>query len=218
MTLDIDLFWSFRSPYSYFATPRLIALEAEWDLKFNIRPVYPIAIRQPDFFEREDPMWMDYVLTDIIRLSQYLDMPLGMLNPDPILIDTETLRAHKDQPHIHRLTRLGTAAAEHKDGLAFLYAISEEIWSGRDWTAPGHLGSVVGKIGFDLAALDNDIERRADQLDTTIADNAAALSAAGHWGVPTMAYNGEAFFGQDRIDMLLWRLQQHGLQRRAKTG
>jgi 2-hydroxychromene-2-carboxylate isomerase len=218
MTLDIDLFWSFRSPYSYFATPRLIALEAEWDLKINIRPVYPIAIRQPDFFEREDPLWMGYLFTDIIRLSQYLNMPLGMLNPDPILIDPETGRADTNQPHIHRLTRLGAVAAEHYNGLALLYALSEEIWSGRDWTAPGHLQSVVGKIGFDLVALEKDIDQRTDAIDAVIADNAVALQAAGHWGVPTMAYKNEAFFGQDRIDMLIWRLQQDGLQRRTETG
>ena len=42
-----------------------------------------------------------------------------------------------------------------------------------------------------------------------------ALEAAGHWGVPTFVFQGEPFFGQDRIDVLLWRLGQHGLARRA---
>jgi hypothetical protein len=32
MTLSIDLFWSFRSPYSYLATPRLVEMEREYDL------------------------------------------------------------------------------------------------------------------------------------------------------------------------------------------
>ena len=30
----------------------------------------------------------------------------------------------------------------------------------------------------------------------------------------TMVFDGEPFFGQDRIDLLLWRLRQHGLQPR----
>jgi hypothetical protein len=38
--------------------------------------------------------------------------------------------------------------------------------------------------------------------------------AAGHWGVPTCAFRGEPFFGQDRLDVLLWRLKQSGLQAR----
>jgi hypothetical protein len=29
-----------------------------------------------------------------------------------------------------------------------------------------------------------------------------------------MAFEGEPFFGQDRLDVLLWRLKQRGLQRR----
>jgi 2-hydroxychromene-2-carboxylate isomerase len=45
MTLEHDLFWSFRSPYSYLVTPRLIELEREYDVKTNVRPVYPIAVR-----------------------------------------------------------------------------------------------------------------------------------------------------------------------------
>ena len=44
-----------------------------------------------------------------------------------------------------------------------------------------------------------------------IEDNEAAQKAAGHWGVPLMVFNGEPFFGQDRIDMLVWRMSQHGL-------
>jgi 2-hydroxychromene-2-carboxylate isomerase len=38
-----------------------------------------------------------------------------------------------------------------------------------------------------------------------------------HWGVPTMVYEGEPFFGQDKIELLLWRMQQKGLQKREQT-
>ena len=37
------------------------------------------------------------------------------------------------------------------------------------------------------------------------------LEEAGHWGVPTMVFRGEPFFGQDRVDTLRWRLDQCGL-------
>ena len=53
MTLDYDLFWSFRSPYSYLVTPRLVALERDYDVRANVRPVLPIAVRQPDFFTEQ---------------------------------------------------------------------------------------------------------------------------------------------------------------------
>jgi 2-hydroxychromene-2-carboxylate isomerase len=44
--------------------------------------------------------------------------------------------------------------------------------------------------------------------------NHAALDASGHWGVPTLVFNGEPFFGQDRIDTLRWRLEQSGVPKR----
>jgi len=47
--------------------------------------------------------------------------------------------------------------------------------------------------------------------------NAAAQQAAGHWGVPLFVFQGEPFFGQDRIDHLLWRLKQHGLAERTQS-
>jgi 2-hydroxychromene-2-carboxylate isomerase len=36
----------------------------------------------------------------------------------------------------------------------------------------------------------------------------------GHYGVPLMVYEGEPFFGQDRYDQLLWRMQQQGMTTR----
>ncbi len=44
--------------------------------------------------------------------------------------------------------------------------------------------------------------------------NQKAHADSGHWGVPTMAFNGEPFFGQDRLDLLLWRLKENGLKAR----
>jgi 2-hydroxychromene-2-carboxylate isomerase len=52
------------------------------------------------------------------------------------------------------------------------------------------------------------------RLEGVIERNQADHEAAGHWGVPTCAYEGEPFFGQDRLDVLLWRLKQAGLEER----
>ncbi|MGH6781444.1 MAG: 2-hydroxychromene-2-carboxylate isomerase, partial [Sphingomonadaceae bacterium] len=52
-------------------------------------------------------------------------------------------------------------------------------------------------------------------LDAEIAANQVALERAGHWGVPTLVFNGEPFFGQDRIDLALWRMEAAGLRERG---
>ena len=51
MTLSVDLFFSFRSPYSYLALPRTMKMVADYDVTVNLRPVYPLAVRVPGFFQ-----------------------------------------------------------------------------------------------------------------------------------------------------------------------
>ncbi len=41
------------------------------------------------------------------------------------------------------------------------------------------------------------------------------MAAAGHWGVPLSVLDGEPFYGQDRFDLLVWRLEQKWLRKRA---
>ena len=50
MTLNVDLYWSFRSPYSYLATGRIVAMAAAYDVDVAVRVVRPIAIRDPNIF------------------------------------------------------------------------------------------------------------------------------------------------------------------------
>ena len=215
MTLSADIFWSFRSPYSYLATRRYRALADEYDLTLNLRPVYPLAIRQPDFFERNPPNWLRYVFTDVARLSQFLEIPIGPPRPDPIVQDIATRRIADEQPHIFRLTRLGQAAARRGLSLAFADEVSRLIWGGTaGWNEGEHLARAAARAGLDFAELEAEVAHEPDPLDAEIAANQAALEAAGHWGVPTLVFEGEPFFGQDRIDLAVWRMKQKGLERR----
>jgi 2-hydroxychromene-2-carboxylate isomerase len=216
VTLSIDLFWSFRSPYSYLATPRLGEMAQEYDLDVKVRPVYPLAVRSGEFFSQVNPLWVGYLMRDTMRLGQMLGLPYRWPRPDPVKVDPVTRAGVAEQPYIHRLTRLGCAAAEAGCGLPFLKEVSHTIWSGTvdGWNEGDHLAQASARAGLDLAALDAKIEADPEKYEAIIQANQAAHQAAGHWGVPTMAFEGEPFFGQDRLDVLLWRLKQRGLQRR----
>ena len=215
MTLSADIFWSFRSPYSYLATRRYRALAEEFDLTLSLRPVYPLAIRQPEFFARSHPGWLRYTFTDVARLAQYLGEPLAPPRPDPIVQDIATRTIAAEQPHIYRLTRLGQAAARWGRSLAFCDEVSRLIWGGTPgWNEGDHLAGAAARAGLDLAELDAEALAEPDALDAEIAANQAALEAAGHWGVPTLVFEGEPFFGQDRIELAMWRMEQKGLQKR----
>jgi 2-hydroxychromene-2-carboxylate isomerase len=216
MGLQADVFWSFRSPYSYLATSRYSALAQEYDLTINLRPVYPLAIREPDFFERSHPNWLRYTFTDMFRVAQFHGVPFGPPRPDPIVQDVQTRKIAAEQPYIFRLTRLGQAAARRGKSIAFCDEVSRLIWGGAEnWHEGDHLAGAASRAGLDLAALDAEALSDAEALDTEIAANQAALEAAGHWGVPTLVFDGEPFFGQDRIDMALWRMEQKGLTKRV---
>ena len=217
MTLSIDLFWSFRSPYSYLATPRLCEMHKQYDLNINVRPVYPLAVRSGEFFSQVNPLWVPYLMRDTYRIAQMLGLPYRWPRPDPVKVDPATLKATPDQPYIHRLTRLGCAAAETGRGLPFLYEVSRVIWSGEieGWDKGDHLAKATARVGLDLAELDKKISTAPEKYEAIILENQKAHQAAGHWGVPTMVFEGEPFFGQDRLDVLLWRLKQNGLKERA---
>lgn len=215
MTLAVDVFWSFRSPYSYLATPRLVELARRFDLDLRVRVVLPIAVRLPGFFQTVNPLWPPYLLRDTMRLAESLGLPFAWPRPDPIVQDYATRQVAAEQPYIHRLTRLGALGAERGRGLAFVDEVSRLIWGGTDgWNEGDHLAGAARRAGCDLAELDATAAREAVRLDAVIAANQEALEAAGHWGVPTMVFQGEPFFGQDRIDLLVWRLRQHGLRER----
>ena len=218
MSLAFDVFWSFRSPYSYLATPRLVRLVSEYDVEVNVRVVLPIAVRIPGFFETVNPLWPPYLLRDTMRIAEYERIPYGWPRPDPIVQDFATREVAAEQPYIYRLTRLGVAAAERGRGLPFVAEVSRAIWGGDvdGWHQGSHLTDAAARAGLDLAALDVAIAEAPGRYDAVIAENQRALEAAGHWGVPTMVFAGEPFFGQDRIELLVWRMRQHGLRARDR--
>ena len=106
MSTLIDLFWSFRSPYSYLATPGAVRLEADYDVQIRFRPVLPLAVRDPAFFSPDNVKRGRYIGLDWVRRAQMLGMAHRWPSPDPIVQDLRTYRIAAEQPYIHRLTRL----------------------------------------------------------------------------------------------------------------
>ncbi len=216
MTLTADLYWSFRSPYSYLAIGRYRALGESHAVDIIVRPVYPLAIRQPDFFEKNHPNWLGYTFRDMMRVAQFHGIPFGPPRPDPIVQNVMTREISAEQPHIFRLTRLGQAAARRGKSLAFCHEVGMLIWGGQEgWNEGDHLAGAAARAGLDFAELEAEAAADADALDAEIHANQAALEVAGHWGVPTLVFDGEPFFGQDRIEMAKWRMEQKGLTARS---
>lgn len=211
--LDVTLFWSFRSPYSYIVLPRVAELQRCANVRVDLRIVHPNAIRNPAYFKRMDPLARPYFFIDTARAAAFHGLPFRRPVPDPITQNPDTLEIASENPLAHWLGRLGIAATERGQGLSFASEVSKILWDSSvdNWHEGLHMADAAHRAGLDFAALQSAVDSDPKRLEAVLAANDAALHAAGHWGVPTMVYRGEPFFGQDRFEMLVWRLKQDGL-------
>ena len=216
--LSFDLYWSMRSPYCYLSLDRILDIQRRYDVEVNLRVVYPIVIRDPDFFRiRASKHYRPYNLLDSARIAERYGISYRRPVPDPIIQDLETGIFAEDQPYIFELTRLAALAAQDGQGLAFLDTVSRLIWDGGtdNWHEGDHLINAITRAGLNADEMVRSANENAIEIDAYIQANEAAQDAAGHGGVPLMVFEGEPFFGQDRIELLLWRLQQQGLTERT---
>ena len=96
----------------------------------------------------------------------------------------------------HRLTtRVDDGAQRAQEGATRLDVPERSV-------APPELGN-HGRV-FELLA----------ERDAVWQQNQVEFQMTGQGGVPTMSWNGEPFFGQDRFDQFFWRLRQNGLTKR----
>ncbi len=209
MNKSVDIYWSHQSPYCYFVLDRILALRARPGVRISLRLVLPGVLRNPDKFQHASRLEESYFFQDVRRTADYLGLPYGEADPYPVAMQPDTVfRAASEQPRIHRLYHLTAAADQIGHGWEFLDQISRLIWDGTtsNWHQSDHLRNAVGRAGLDFDRLERIVDERSETYGRLFASNHQALLDAGHWGVPTFVYRGEAFFGQDRFDQLLWRL------------
>ena len=209
----LEIYWSFRSPYSYLACDRLLAVKRDYDLDVDFRPVRPLALREPEFFSKGRKQFLPYLLKDAPREAERLGLPFAAPRPDPVVMDMATGKVDDDQPYMDRIMALGIAACAADGGLDFAAAVARRVWSGvENWHEDENLAAAAEDAGLDLGNLDLWAGRHAQDVYAVVARNEAA-QLEHHWGVPLMVFDEEPFFGQDRIDALTWRLDQRGLKR-----
>jgi 2-hydroxychromene-2-carboxylate isomerase len=140
-----------------------------------------------------------YRLMDLKRFRDYLDIPLVL---EPKFFPSQTrLSAH---------TIVATAKTE---GNAAALIASEAILGGlwaddRNMDEPEMIIDVLNQAGLDGKALVDHAERHAETLSDQIKNDTELALADGVFGAPSYVYNREVFWGQDRLDLLAWRLGQ----------
>ena len=202
----VDMWYSLQSDYCYFLIDRLLKLAAA-GVTVTIRPVLGLVLRMPEATRDRSDIEKRYFIADTRRTAEFLGLPHVYPDPSPIAFEPGSIWiASPEQPRIERLYRLFVGASRAGKGLAFLDVVGRGLWDGKNpgWDAGTFLYDTMARIGLDHDTLlgDNDWAGVENELDT----NHQAMLEAGHWGVPLMVFEGEAFYGQDRFDQLLWRM------------
>lgn len=195
MSGAVDFFFSFRSPYSYLAAPRAFALRVRYDVELTYRGVIPMAMRG-QAVPRAKRL---HTLRDAAREAARLGMPFGRIH-DPI------------GKGAMRCLLVGEHALDQGREREFVLAASRGIWSeAMDVARDEPLRELSERAGLGwedcAAALESPEKRERVEANTN------ALDAAGHWGVPLFVFDGELFWGQDRIEDLEAALRAAGLER-----
>jgi len=227
--LKADVIWSMRSPYSYIALQRLVWLQSNYNVDLTIRPVMPIAVRSTKggkgkaggafgvWYKLQDAMW------DAVRMGQYNGVPYKWASPDPVWQNLHPpggegygyVHPPEKQPYIGWIVRLGCYAQLQGKSLEYVNQVSSLIHGDHVAHWPAHVKKHFNRIeGLDYDTAVKYMQKNIEEIDNCWLGNSQIQTQAGHGGVPLMIFQGEPFFGGDRFDAFVWRLQQSGLTKR----
>lgn len=198
-TLAIEVWFSFRSPYSYLALEQLQAAIEPAPLPLVLRPVAPMVERGQSLVAAK----RNYILEDAKRQADRLGIPFGEVC-DPLGKGVEACLAI-----CHHL-------AGRDDGQRSLLAFSRSalrgIWSeARDLGEYVDLRAVAERAGLSWTEVARWVAEERAQGAAMAAANAADLEAIGLWGVPSFRVGDLWLWGQDRLPILTDRLRRHAL-------
>tara|TARA_B100000925_G_scaffold225793_1_gene174321 strand:- start:1731 stop:2369 length:639 start_codon:yes stop_codon:yes gene_type:complete len=211
--MQIDFYFSYRSPYSYLILPRVIDLKTNHNLNINFKLVYPLAIRKPEFFKGKNFLtFFSHKMIDMRMVANRLDMPFFTPKPDPIKQSYLTGKISDQQPHIFNLCHLGQQAHLEGVGIELAFELSSLIFGTKSgWNEEHNMAQACSKVGLNLADLKIKVKQNEEELIQQILKNQEDQKLAGHHGVPLLVYKNQTFFGQDRFDDFKKLLVEDGL-------
>ena len=185
----LELFYSFRSPYSYLALGRLAAIADAFGLRLDIRPVLPMVMRGLQVPRAK----LLYIATDAKREAERLNIPFAKFS-DPIGAGAERCMA--------------VFAYAKKEGREreFVLAAGNAIWNEAiDVATDKGMRRVAEQAGLfwpEVAAAMDDEGWR-----DVVEQNRNAMTEIGLWGVPTFKLGNLALWGQDRAWLLARQIE-----------
>ena len=192
MARPIEFFLALTSPWTYLATPRVRALAAEHGLELRLRPFDIFSVFQRNGIKAlgDRPAAVQQNrLNELRRWRAHLGMDLN-LQPKHFPVDPtlsgKMLIAALDGPG---------------DAPEFAFRMMRACWvEERDISDAATLTAIAGGCGCDGAALLAAV--KGGGADRALAQNTEDAVAANVFGAPTFLFEGELYWGQDRIEFL----------------
>ncbi|MGN6105788.1 MAG: DsbA family protein [Kofleriaceae bacterium] len=196
--LTCELWFSFRSPYSYLALEQIEAVLAPYQIPLVLRPVAGTASRGVPMPTAKRL----YIVRDAKREADRLGIAFGELCEPP-------------STGLDHCVAIAHWANKRGAGLAFARSAMRGIWAeARDVSAYVDLRELVERAGLPWA------EAQAALGDPEAAKAATAAAAdmavIGLWGVPSFRVGDLVTWGQDRLPILADQLRRHALATAAE--
>ncbi len=186
----LELFHSFRSPYSYLALQQTFDIADAFGLQLKLRPVLPMVMRG---MQVPKPKLM-YIARDAAREAERRGMAFGKI-ADPL------------GAGIERCLAVFPYAESEKRGRDFLLNAGEAIWSqGVDLATDAGMRKVSGRTGLFWPDVSAAME--SDEWREPVEANRASMMASGSWGVPTLRMGDFVAWGQDRDWLLVRHIEE----------
>ena len=195
MSRTVTFYFDPVSPYSWLAARQIERLDGA-GVRTHFQPVLFAGLLMAHGTKgpAEIAVKRAYTMRDVLRIASRLGLPVTGPPTHPF----NPLRA----------LRMCIAVDDADERRRFAIALLEGAWArGVDLTDDAVLRRLATECALDGDAL---LARAGDEsIKRRLIDSTDAAVAAGVFGVPTFAIDGELFWGEDRIDALLWRLQGH---------
>jgi 2-hydroxychromene-2-carboxylate isomerase len=199
MTLsEIKLYFAYTSPYSYLAMQPACDLELSHRVRMRFIP-YGVNIRKvygPLDSEDADRRKVRYLYIDARRIAK----ERGLVIYPPKKIFSARLAFYG-----------GLYAAKNKQFRTYSDRVFDRFWKQElDVESRDAISAIIAEVGLDSAEFVRyaDTEARAD-LEACFAE----ADRDKVFGVPTFIVGGEPFWGEDRIEWVIRKLDAQGLRR-----
>ena len=194
MSKVCEYYFAPQSPWSYLGHQRFVDLAKKYDVKIDAKPfdlgkIFGISGGLP--LAKRAPQRQAYRLVEMQRWSEYLGLPMNL---QPTFFPVAADPAAK----LIIATQLanGTDAA-----MSLTQAIMSAVWADQKNIAdPDALVALALDCELDGKALLKSSETASVQAEYDRFSNDA--TAANVFGAPWFVYQGESYWGQDRLDFL----------------